>query len=199
MTASGDLVADLDGDGHADQVSDPSRTGARLTIAFGAVSGHRTQVGVRKLAGSPGDAQEDVLAAVADFNRDGWSDLFIVATGAWRGDDPINPSVSEMRLGPFSAAGRGQSVRHLDLGETRGIAVADYNHDHYPDLAAFVYAGDGVYETQARLGSKATRLASDSGKYTVEADRTDDDTPSNMPHSGLSSFHPQCAANGSVV
>jgi hypothetical protein len=51
----------------------------------------------------------DVVAVVADFDHDGWSDLFIAATGRFAGDDPIDPKVSELRLGPFSTRGRGQS------------------------------------------------------------------------------------------
>jgi hypothetical protein len=195
VSPSGDLLADIDGDGVADRVSDPSHTGARLTVALGRKTGYGTPAGVRKLVGGSGSGEEDVLAAVADFNGDGWMDLVVVATGKKQGDDPIEPTVAELVSGPFSASGRGQHTRHLDLGETRGIAVADYDHDTHPDLAVFGYAGDGVYQTQARLGSADSGLAdatAQSGKYGVYADQTDDDTPSNLPSSGLSTFYPDC-------
>ncbi|WP_327319816.1 FG-GAP-like repeat-containing protein [Streptomyces sp. NBC_01235] len=200
MTPSGDLLADIDGDGLGDRVSDPSQTGARLTVAFGKEAGYGTPVGVRKLVSGSGAGEEDVLASVADFNGDGWSDLVVVATGQKQGDDAIEPTVAELVSGPFSGSGRGQHTRHLDLGETRGIAVADYDHDPYPDLAVFSYAGDGVYQTEARLGDGDTGLAdatADTSRYTVYADQTDDDTPSNMPGSGLSTFHQECGKAGS--
>jgi hypothetical protein len=200
VSASGDLLADIDGDGLADRVSDPSHSGARLTVELGRKTGYGTPAGVRKLVGGSGAGEEDVLAAVADFDGDGWSDLVVVATGKKQGDDAIEPTVAELVSGPFSASGRGQHTRHLDLGETRGIAVADYDHDAYPDLAVFSYAGDGVYQTEARLGSGDTGLAdatAESSKYGVYADQTDDDTPSNLPRSGLSTFYPECAKPGS--
>ncbi|MFF3379093.1 FG-GAP repeat domain-containing protein [Streptomyces sp. NPDC002680] len=195
VTPSGDLLADIDGDGLTDRVSDPSRTGARLTVAFGEETGYGTPVGVRKLVGGSGSDEKDVLAAVADFDGDGWNDLVVVATGRIQGDDAIEPTVDELISGPFSASGQGQRTRHLDLGETRGIAVADYDHDPHPDLAVFSYAGDGVYQTEARLGDADTGLAdatADTSGYRIYADQTDDDTPSNMPDTGLSTFYPTC-------
>ncbi|MDQ0938688.1 hypothetical protein QFZ67_000393 [Streptomyces sp. V1I1] len=195
LTPSNDLVVDVDGDGHADRVSDPSHVGKRLTIAFGKDSGYGTPVGARQLVGSAGKDQHDVLATVSDFDQDGWTDLVVVATGKWRGDDPIDPRVAQVRWGPFSAAGGGQRTRDLDLGETRGIAVADYNHDRYPDLAIYTYAGDGVYQTEARLGSQSDGIANATDqvrdRYTVD-NYTDDSTPRNMPRSGLSEFLPDC-------
>lgn len=199
VTASGDLLADIDGDGRTDRVSDPSRTGARLAVSFGKEAGYGTPVGVRKLVGSSGSDEKDVLAAVADFDGDGWSDLVVVATGRIQGDDAIEPTVDELISGPFSASGRGQRTRQLDLGETRGIAVADYDHDRHPDLAVFSYEGDGVYQTEARLGDSDTGLADrtpGTSKYRVYADRTGDDTPSNMPSSGLRTFYPECPKAG---
>ncbi|MFG3021494.1 hypothetical protein ACGFZQ_23590 [Streptomyces sp. NPDC048254] len=91
------------------------------------------------------------------------------------------------------ASGRGQRTRHLDLVETRGVAVADYDHDARPDLAAFSYSGDGVYQTEARLGSAETGLADatagTSTKYTVYAYQR---SPVRLPRSGLPRFYPEC-------
>ncbi|MFF4014767.1 FG-GAP repeat domain-containing protein [Streptomyces sp. NPDC001843] len=193
VTGTGVLLADLDADGHRDRAFDPSGTGARLTITFGTPSGDGRRVGVRELVGGTGHGKEDRLAVVADFDRDGWADLLVTATGPWRGDDPIEPRLSELRRGPFSRTGRGHAPRHVGLGETRGLAVGDYNHDRYPDLAAFIYNGDGVYATHGLLGEKAAGIGSYTGKYAVDAEQTDDDTPDNMPTDGLSSFYPRCA------
>ncbi|SED46668.1 hypothetical protein SAMN05216532_4638 [Streptomyces sp. 2231.1] len=197
VTRSGILVADLDGDGTADRVS-PSYTGADLTITFGAGGGRGTEVGPRDLVGGRGEGAEDVVAVVADFDQDGWNDLFVAATDAFSGDSPIEPSVSELRLGPFSARGRGQSDHHVDLTEPRAAAVADYDHDRYPDLAAYGHAGDGVYATTARLGSAQglDRKSDDTNrKYLKEADQTDQETPASMPKADLKTFYPTCTGS----
>jgi hypothetical protein len=196
VSASGDLLADVDGDGLTDRVSDPSHTGARLTVAFGEKAGYGTPVGIRKLVGGSGGDEKDVLGAVADFDGDGWSDLVVVATGQNQGDDAIEPAVAKLVSGPFSASGGGQRTRDLGLGETRGIAVADYDHDSLPDLAVFSYSGDGVYQREARLGSEDVGLAdatAATAKYTeYEYQRT----PSGLPRSGLSTFYPECGEDG---
>ncbi|MFD0316040.1 FG-GAP-like repeat-containing protein [Streptomyces flavalbus] len=158
--------------------------------------GGGVEVGPRELVGERGDGAEDVLAVVADFDRDGWSDLFVVATPAFQGDDPVAPSVSELRLGPFSARGRGQSDRRVEVSEPRAVAVADYNHDRYPDLAVYGHQGDGVYATSARLGGEGGLEKGDSEdnrRYREDADVTDQETPTAMPEGGLGAFYPACA------
>ncbi|MFE7172633.1 FG-GAP repeat domain-containing protein [Streptomyces sp. NPDC057616] len=199
VTSSGGLVADLDGDGTADRVAPPSLTGAGLTITFGEKGGRGRKVGPRGLVGDRGEDAKDVMAVVADFDRDGWNDLFIVATPPFEGDDPVQPDVSELRLGPFSAAGRGQSDHHVDLTETRAVAVADYNHDDHPDLAAYGHAGDGVYSTTARLGGgKGLDRKSDEAnrRYEEEAAETDVRYPKSMPQADLKAFYPVCGGSG---
>lgn len=189
-------MTDVDGDGRTDRVSDPSHTGARLSIAFGSTASYGTPVGVRKLVGGSGSGEEDVVGAVADFDGDGWSDLVVVASGQNQGDDAIEPAVAQLVSGPFSASGRGQHTRHLDLVETRGVAVADYDHNSRPDLAVFSYSGDGVYQTEARLGSATTGLADATAdtKYTVTAYQRN---PVKLPRSGLKAFYPDCRKPGS--
>ncbi|CAL9523940.1 hypothetical protein SUDANB176_03908 [Streptomyces sp. enrichment culture] len=195
VTSSGDLVADLDADGTADRVSSPSLTGAGLTVAFGAGDGRDTVVGPRDLVGDRGEDAQDVLAVVADFDQDGWNDLFVAATDAFSGDDPLEPDVSELRLGPFSARGRGQSDHPVDLTEPRAVAVADYDHDRYPDLAAYGHEGDGVYSTTARLGgAEGLDRALDEGnrRYVEVAEQTDRKIPGSLPEADLTAFHPAC-------
>ncbi|MEU6887961.1 VCBS repeat-containing protein [Streptomyces viridosporus] len=195
MTPSGGLVADLDGDGMADHVSPPSRTGADLIVTFGAENGRDTKAGPRDLVGDRGEDAKDVLAVVADFDQDGWNDLFVTATGTFRGDDPLEPDVSELRLGPFSARGRGQSDHHVDLTEPRAVAVADYDHDRYPDLASYGHEGDGVYSTTARLGSRKglDRKSNEvNRRYLKVAGQTDQGSPDSMPEADLTTFYPAC-------
>ncbi|MEU2133195.1 hypothetical protein [Streptomyces sp. NPDC018352] len=61
------MLADIDGDGRTDRASDPSRTGAQLTVAFGKEAGYGTPVWVRKQVGRSGSEEQDVLAASAEF------------------------------------------------------------------------------------------------------------------------------------
>ncbi|MGW3357184.1 FG-GAP repeat domain-containing protein [Streptomyces bungoensis] len=188
-------MADLNGDGTADRVSPPSLTGADTVLTFGADDGPVTKVRPRDLVGDRGEDAEDVLAVVADFDQDGWNDLFVVATDAFSGDEPREPNVSELRLGPFSARGRGQSDHHVDLSEPRAVAVADYDHDRYPDLAAYGHEGDGVYATEARLGGeKGLDRKPDDGnrRYEKQAEQTDQETPYSMPQADLKTFYPAC-------
>ncbi|WP_225828317.1 FG-GAP repeat domain-containing protein [Streptomyces naphthomycinicus] len=195
LERSGELVADVNDDGHPDRVTDPSRRGARLSIVFGAGSAHETKVPVWGLADRTARRQEYVRAAVADFDRDGWSDLVVVAGEEQAGDDPVPPRVAELRLGPFSDTGRARRIVQLDLEATKDIAVADYNHDRYPDLAAYTYTGDGTYVTQARLGDPRTGLASDTGTYTTDAAGTGYDPPADLSPSGLAPFYPGCGTH----
>ncbi|AKN74923.1 hypothetical protein QR97_39200 [Streptomyces sp. PBH53] len=194
LTRSGDLVADVDDDGHPDRITDPSHRGTRLTLTLGIGSSRETTVSARGLADRTGSRQEYVSAAVADFDRDGWSDLVVVAGEEQGGDDPIPPRVAELRLGPFSGTGRSRRVVQLDLGATKDIAVADYNHDRHPDLAAYTYSGDGTYETQARLGDAHTGLAPGTRAYTREAPHTGYHPPATLSDSGLAAFYPRCGA-----
>lgn len=187
LTATGQLLTDVNNDGRPDLVADPSRSGARLTITFGAGSARETTVGARGLADRAGEHQQYVRVAVADFDGDGWTDLVVVAGAEQRGDDPIPPKLSELRLGPFSDTGRGQRILHLDTGPTKDIGVTDSNHDRFPDLAAYTYSGDGVHETRVRLGDSAAALG-------AQAEPTGHDDAADPPRTGLEPFYPRCVA-----
>lgn len=192
QTRSGDLIADVNNDGLPDRITDPSHRGALLAITFGIGSARETTVRVRGLADRTAGRQEYVSAVVADFDRDGWSDLVVVAGEEQVGDDPVQPRVAELRLGPFSDTGRSRRTVPLDLQATKDIAVADYNHDRYPDLTAYTYSGDGTYEIQARLGDPHTGLSPDTRTYTTDVQATGYDPPSPLPHAGLTPFYPPC-------
>ncbi|MFH9085736.1 VCBS repeat-containing protein [Streptomyces sp. NPDC017673] len=192
LTPSGDLIADVDNDGLPDRITDPSHRGTRLAVTFGIGSARETTVGARGLADRTAARQEYVSAAVADFDRDGWTDLVVVAGQEQGGDDPVRPRVAELRLGPFSDTGRSRRTVPLDLGATKDIAVADHNHDRYPDLTAYTYSGDGTYQIQARLGDPNRGLSPDTRTYTTDIPATGYHPPSPLPHAGLTPFHPPC-------
>lgn len=195
LTPAGELTADLNADGYPDRMSDPSRVGARLTIAFGVGSARETTAGVRALADRAGEHQPIARAAVADFDGDGWSDLLVVAGAALRGDDPVRPKVSELRLGPFSDTGRGQRTIPLDLGAVKDIAVIDIDHDRYPDLLAHVYSGDGLYETRIHLGEGDGGLREAPRRHDGTTDDTGRGIADDFLHAGLEPFYPSCAAD----
>ncbi|MEU9431124.1 hypothetical protein [Streptomyces sp. NPDC048252] len=138
------------------------------------------------MADRAGEHQQYVRVAVADFDGDGWTGLVVVAGAEQRGDDPIPPKLSELRLGPFSDTGRGQRNLHLDTGPTKDIGVTDSDHDRFPDLAAYTYSGDGVHETRVRLGDRAAAL----GAHTEPTGHEDTGDP---PRTGLAPFYPRCA------
>ncbi|WP_151770682.1 FG-GAP repeat domain-containing protein [Streptomyces abyssomicinicus] len=193
VTSSGGLVADLNGDGSPDRVSPPSLTGTDLVLTFGAEDGRETEVAPRQLVGDRGEDTDIVVAVVADFDQDGWVDLYISATRDSIGDDPELPSVSELRLGPFSPRGQGQGDQHVDLYEPHAAAVADYDHDRYPDLAAYVYEGDGVYSTVARLGGAKglDRSAQEENqRYAKLTERGS--VPDGPAVTDWTTFHPTC-------
>ncbi|MFJ4525520.1 hypothetical protein ACIP4Y_31965 [Streptomyces sp. NPDC088810] len=81
----------MNDDGRPDRITDPSHHGTLLTVTFAMGSSHEMTVTARELADRPGSRQEYVSAAVADFDRDGWSDLVVVAGEEQGGDDPIPP------------------------------------------------------------------------------------------------------------
>ncbi|MEU1514569.1 VCBS repeat-containing protein [Streptomyces sp. NPDC005811] len=190
VTDAGELIADLNDDGRADRVADPTHQGAGLTVTFGFGTPYENRAGRRALADHSGTHQNYVRAVVADFDRDGWSDLVVVAGRNQLGDDPIPPNVAELRFGPFSNTGRARRIRQLDLGPTKEIEVADFDHDRYPDLSAYTYTGDGVYAWEARLGDPDRGLGTDTREFTV--DDTGRADLATFPATGLDRFYPRC-------
>lgn len=100
-----------------------------------------------------------------------------------------------------SPQARARCTRHLDLDETRGIAVAKYDDGPYPDLAVIDYYGDGSYQTVPRPGSGRDGLSDASRealrKYTVQLWSDHEPTPRNMPPSGLKERYPRSPSNRS--
>ncbi|MFE9171062.1 hypothetical protein ACFYNZ_16290 [Streptomyces kebangsaanensis] len=85
----------------------------------------------------------------------------------------------DAKAGPRDLVGdRGEGAEDVPA------AVADYDHDRYPDLVSYGHEGDGAYSTTARLGSEEGFDREPDGmnrRYTKEADQTDQETPGSMP------------------
>ncbi|MFH9980457.1 zinc ribbon domain-containing protein [Streptomyces sp. NPDC017179] len=83
-----------------------------------------------------GDCRADPplrLAAgpAADFDQDGWNDLFVAASGACRGDDPLEPDGAELR-------GRGRpGPSSLPRGGVSAERRAASRGDHQPTRRGF--------------------------------------------------------------
>ena len=86
-----------------------------------------------------GDAADSF--AIADFNNDGWLDIF---TGSYHGgkDRDINSFLYWNREGHFSEHDRDLLYTH----SASGCMAADFNHDGYVDLAIANHKVDGDHE-----------------------------------------------------
>jgi hypothetical protein len=190
--SSGRLIADVNNDGHLDRITGTEGTGTDLGISFGGESGFAQPRTPGDLLGSsPEGEEEEVTAAVADFDGDGWLDLAITATAPVLGDDPIPPRVTELRLGPFSDQGVGQRTDELDPEATYGLRVVDFDDDEHPDLASYYYQGDGVYGMNALLGGVEDGL-SDRVERFSEFDFAHRGPEEDLPPPALDQFHPAC-------
>ena len=190
LDSEGRLAADVDADGRLDHVTGFDGAGAGLRIFFGGRSDPRTP---RDLLGERGSEEDEVMAAVADFDGDGWLDLAIASTGPVRGDDPVPSPVTELRPGPFSDRGVGQRTVELDLRTTFGLRVVDYNGDEHPDLASFVYAGDGVYEVDGLLGGVGDGLSGRDPEL-LDHDAWEGGPEEELPPQAMGRFYSVCTS-----
>lgn len=196
LDSTGRLIADVNNDGHLDRITGTEGIGTDLSISFGGEAGFGKPRTPDDLLGSSGKRGEQVVAAVADFNGDGWLDLAIASAAHVLGDDPVPPSVGELRLGPFSDRGTGQRTDELDLQATSGLRVVDFDDDEHPDLASYYYDGDGVYGMLGLRGGVEDGLSDPVERF------SDFDFPGynlarrgpegHLPPSALDRFHPAC-------
>jgi hypothetical protein len=133
LTDSGDLlglaVGDYDNDGRPDvYVANFNNRGNFLY--HNECNGLFTRVTTGRIATDVGNAYS---AAWADFDRDGWLDLYVAVYG----DDYLYRNNGN---GTFERLTN--SVAALQGGNSRGCAWADYDRDGYPDL--FVANSGGV-------------------------------------------------------
>lgn len=190
VTPEGGLVGLLDDDQYPDAVTDEGDTGEDVVIAWGSEDGYEEPVSVRSLVGA--EDEERVLAASADFTGDGLLDLVVVVGDESSGDDPVNPRIGELRVGPLNRDAEGERTDALKFGELKALGVADFNGDDLVDLAGWQYYGDGPHGITARLGTEEGLHPDPDPEYSND-DAEPPYTP-DLPQDQLQAFYPDCAA-----
>ena len=135
------VTGDFDGDGIADLAAGHSGNQKPVTVYYGVGDGTFQSVNFAVSWSSDG-------LAVADFNRDGLDDLFVVTDGSI-GQAPASASII------LAQPGRGFSAPNAIAAELGGLyanpLTADFNHDGNPDIlftpagaTSIVSLGDGT-------------------------------------------------------
>ncbi|MFI6646619.1 hypothetical protein ACIBI8_03200 [Streptomyces sp. NPDC050529] len=146
------LRADVDADGHLDEIRDRNRDGAG-SVVFRR-DGHRTTVGVGdargfwpKLRGAP---KEDMVTrgTFGDFDGDGYLDLALVYSQHDAGDSTRdNMLVHEVRYGPLArdlSGDRTGTIRTGSQAFVYAVWVTDTDHDGRSELQVLQSGGDGM-------------------------------------------------------
>jgi hypothetical protein len=93
----------------------------------------------------------DAIREVADVNRDGALDLLVPSQGQAAGSATLQPWLGDGR-GTFSSGA--PTIVFARWANTSDAAIADLNHDGYPDVVATGYK-DGDWSSAVVLGSAA--------------------------------------------
>lgn len=150
-TDRGTLRADVDADGHLDDVRDPARDGTG-SVVFRR-GGRRTTVGVgeargfwQRLRGVP---KQDMATrgTFGDFDGDGYLDLALFYSQRDDGDIPRDGMVvHEVHYGPLArdlSSGRTGTIRLDTSTFVYGVRATDSDHDGRAELQVFQSSGDG--------------------------------------------------------
>lgn len=146
------LRADVDADGHLDEILYRKRAGAG-SVVFRS-GDHRTAVSVAdargfwpKLRGAP---KEDMATrgAFGDFDGDGYLDLALFYSQDDVGDSPRDSMlVHEVHYGPLARDLTGPRTGTIRMGSPAfvfGVWVTDTDHDGRAELQVLQSSGDGV-------------------------------------------------------
>lgn len=143
------LHADVDGDGHLDEVRDPDREGV-ITVEGGG-DAWRTDLHdtLSRLVGivRVDDPDRETRGTLGDFDGDGHVDLALFWSAPHSGDDPVEDMpIHEVHFGPLSRDLTSERVGPLRIdfkGFVYGIRAGDQNGDGRAELQVFQTAGDG--------------------------------------------------------
>ncbi|MHC3819700.1 hypothetical protein [Streptomyces sp. DT9] len=152
VVGSTTLRADVDADGHLDEIRGLNREGAG-SVVFRR-GDHRTTVGMgdargfwQKLRGAP---KEDMATrgTFGDFDGDGYLDLALFYSQRDAGDSVRDSMlVHEVRYGPLArdlSSDRTGTIRMGQSAFVYGVWVTDTDHDGRAELQVLQSAGDGV-------------------------------------------------------
>ncbi|MGW6202779.1 hypothetical protein ACWF9B_03920 [Streptomyces sp. NPDC055089] len=146
------LRADVDADGHLDEIRGQNR-GASGSVVFRS-DGRRTTVGVGDARGFwpklRGALKEDMATrgAFGDFDGDGYLDLALFYSQDDVGDSPRDSMlVHEVRYGPLARDLSGDRTGAIRIGGAAfvsGVWVTDTDRDGRSELQVLQSAGDGM-------------------------------------------------------
>ncbi|WP_222724070.1 hypothetical protein [Streptomyces sp. OR43] len=146
------LRADVDADGHLDEIRDQNRN-ASGSVVF-RKDGDRTTVGVGDARGFwpklRGALKEDMATrgAFGDFDGDGYLDLALFYSQDDEGDSPRDSMlVHEVRYGPLArdlSSDRTGTIRTGSPAFVSGVWVTDSDHDGRSELQVLQSGGDGM-------------------------------------------------------
>ncbi|MER5555840.1 hypothetical protein ABT001_29935 [Streptomyces sp. NPDC002793] len=148
---SASLRADVDADGHLDEIHDQDRDGTG-SVVFRR-GDHRTTVGVGEARGFwqklRGALKEDMetRGTFGDFDGDGYADLALFYSQDDVGDSPRDGMVvHEVRYGPLArdlSSERTATIRMPISTFVYGARATDTDHDGRAELQVFQSVGDG--------------------------------------------------------
>lgn len=144
------LRADVDGDGHVDEIRDPEREG---TITVVSEEGDPPWwIGLdhaldRQELASLTTSELEARGTFGDFDGDGHVDMALFLSEPHSGDDPVdNMPVHEVRYGPLARDLTSERVGPIRIGWggfVYGVRASDQDGDGRAELEVFQTAGDG--------------------------------------------------------
>ncbi|MEU3306077.1 hypothetical protein ACWGSK_03120 [Nocardiopsis sp. NPDC055551] len=145
------LRADVNGDGHLDEVRDPAREGV-ITVEGGGDSWEADLDDALARLGYAGseDPKREARGTLGDFDGDGYVDLALFFATPHLGDDPVEDMpVHEVHFGPLAQDLTSERVGPLRIdfkGFVYGARAADPDGDGRAELQVFQTEGDGAVD-----------------------------------------------------
>ncbi|MEB3962661.1 hypothetical protein OKJ48_20750 [Streptomyces kunmingensis] len=170
------LRADVDADGHQDEIYDKTREGDPLVVFKGGdtVRVEKARGRWQKFRGLWSDDME-TRGTFGDFDGDGYVDLALFYSQHDTGDSPEDNMIThEVHYGPLAtdlSSARTGTIRMPYGSFVSGVRATDVNHDGRAELQIFQSTGDGTeghyVGRQDGDGISAAVFDQESGGYTT--------------------------------